>query len=223
MLRNVSILKRYSNNIIWTHECTFHILPFIGSLLTSNISISKYPYASFVCTLLVPKSFQSPIQFPIGRIYFNRLQNSGAKLFRIWNVFICWLFWHSWVAVKGPLILTFIPVLTFAKCGVSRIPFLACTNVASRCISASCIFMTVATNTTLVQIYTGSVDKELKLNFFFALIHLSIFLINCEGAESYGFLEYIWLCDGRFFCDIQLLYDFILVFLYFWMKKKLML
>ena len=223
MLRNVSILKRYSNNIIWTHECTFHILPFIGSLLTSNISISKYPYASFVCTLLVPKSFQSPIQFPIGRIYFNRLQNSGAKLFRIWNVFICWLFWHSWVAVKGPLILTFIPVLTFAKCGVSRIPFLACTNVASRCISASCILMTVATNTTLVQIYTGSVDKELKLNFFFALIHLSIFLINCEGAESYGFLEYIWLCDGRFFCDIQLLYDFILVFLYFWMKKKLML
>ena len=199
MLRNVSILKRYSNNIIWTHECTFHILPFIGSLLTSNISISKYPYASFACTLLVPKSFQSPIQFPIGRIYFNRLQNSGAKLFRIWNVFICWLFWHSWVAVKGPLILTFIPVLTFAKCGVSRIPFLACTNVASRCISASCIFMTVTTNTTLVQIYTGSVDKELKLNFFFALIHPSIFLINCEGAESYGFLEYIWLCDGRFF------------------------
>ena len=202
MLRNVSILKRYSNNIIWTHECTFHILPFIGSLLTSNISISKYPYASFACTLLVPKSFQSPIQFPIGRIYFNRLQNSGAKLFRIWNVFICWLFWHSWVAVKGPLILTFIPVLTFAKCGVSRIPFLACTNVASRCISASCIFMTVTTNTTLVQIYTGSVDKELKLNFFFALIHPSIFLINCEGAESYGFLEYIWLCERAFFCDI---------------------
>ena len=72
---------------------------------------------------------------------------------------------------KCPLLLTIIPVLTFAKCGVSRISFLACTDVTSRCISASCIFMTVATNATLVQIYIGSVDKELKLKFHFALTH----------------------------------------------------
>ena len=46
--------------------------------------------------------------------------------------------------------------------------------------------MTVATNRTLVQIYTGSVDKELKLNFFFALIYAFIFLINSERAKFYS-------------------------------------
>ena len=91
------------------------------------------------------------------------------------------------------LILTIIPVLTFAKCRVFRIPFHAFTNVASRCISASCIFMTVTTNATLVQIYTGNVDKELKLNFFFALIYAFCFLFNCERAEAHGFLKYYWL------------------------------
>ena len=211
--------REISNHIsLWRRAHTWnvrHRLPFIGNLLTFHISISRYLRASFLCTLevrfllstfvivsVLVWSLFSLVLITVS-IYFNRLQNTGAKLFRISNFFIC-----CFIGIRESpsrtirLSISFdtiIPVLTFAKCRVSRIPFLACTNVASRCISASCIFMTVATNTTLVQIYTGSVDKELKLNFFFALIHPSIFLINCERAESYGFLEYYWLCERALF------------------------
>ena len=37
-------------------------------------------------------------------IYFNRLQNTGATLFCIWNFLSAAFFWHPWIALKGLLI-----------------------------------------------------------------------------------------------------------------------